>query len=159
MAIEFVIEDGTNKTDATSYVTVADFRQYWENRGVDYATYADSQCQVALNKATQYIDNLYLYQGQKETVTQSLEFPRDCLYDRNYIDQSSTIPDRLQYAVCECAGFAIEGNSFDPANANVRSKSMGKLSVTYDKVNAKNPKLIKAEKYIGDYAQGTRVSI
>ena len=37
MAVEFVVEDGTGLDDATSYMSEVEFRQYWENRGIDYS--------------------------------------------------------------------------------------------------------------------------
>ena len=36
LSIQFTVEDGSKVTDANSYVTVTEFKQYWINRGVDY---------------------------------------------------------------------------------------------------------------------------
>jgi hypothetical protein len=156
MSIQFVVEDGTYKADATSYVSVAEFLQYWENRGKDYS--GESGLEAQLNVATQYIDNLHVYEGQKQTSTQALQFPRDEVIDRNYIDQSGIVPDAIKYAVCEAAAYELDGGTLEEATQLIESKSMGPVSVRYGSRGQLPPKIGRAEKYLGDLVAQLRVS-
>ena len=59
MAVEFVLEDGTGKTDSTSYAAVADFRQYFENFGTTF-TETDDEIKtwlklMLINFSSQYL--------------------------------------------------------------------------------------------------------
>jgi len=158
MAVQFVVEDGTRRADATSYVTVADFTQYWENRGVDYSGETEATVQARLNVASQYVDNIHVYEGHKSSTTQALEFPRDWLVDRNGIDQSGVVPDAVKYAVCEAAGHVFEGGSLDEATQNIRSRTMGPVSVSYGPRGQIPPRIVRAEKYLGDLVAQMRVA-
>lgn len=155
MAVEFIVEDGTGLSTATSYVSVEDFKQYWVNRGVDYSAETDSAIHVKLNLATQYIDGLYNYQGYKWTDGQALEFPRDYIVDRNNIEWSGEIPGNLVKATCEAAGYAFSKSLFVDFD-NVSSKSIGSVRVTYK--GAQEPvKIAAIGKLIGDYSRQLRV--
>ena len=76
MTIEFIQEDGTSKTDSTSYASIVQFKQYWENRGTDYSALTDVVIQGRLNASTEYIDLQYNFFGYKSDEDQSLEWPR-----------------------------------------------------------------------------------
>lgn len=158
MAIQFVVEDGSGKSDATSYISEDDFLQYWENRGVDYSDEATATVQAKLNLATQYVDNLHVYEGSKKTTTQALEFPRDWVIDRNGIDRSGEVPAAVTYAVCEAAAYELEGNSLEEATQMIESRRMGPVSVTYGSKGQLPPRIGKAEKYLGDFVAQMRVT-
>ena len=129
MAIEFVIEDGTAKADATSYASVAQYRQYWENRGVDYSAVALDTVQVNLNKATEYIDSNYDFDGYVVDDDQALQWPRCESYDRNgYVIDSDTIPTKLIDAVCYMAAQTGLNDALD----GVTSISYGPVSKTFN---------------------------
>lgn len=158
MAIQFVVENGTFKSDATSYVSVEEFTQYWENFGTDYSAKTDAQVQVKLNEASMYIDNLYTWQGYKSTETQGLQFPRDRVYDRNNYDLSGEVPDAIKNAVNEIAGWAMEGNSLDEPVGNIQSRSMGPMSVSYTAGGQMPKRILRAIKYVGDLSKGLTVT-
>jgi hypothetical protein len=155
MAVEFVVEDGTGLSTATSYVSVDDFKQYWENRGVDYSGYDEDAIKGKLNLATQYIDGLYNYQGYKWTDEQALEFPRDYIVDRNNIEWSGEIPVNLVKATCEASGYSFSKSLFVNME-NVSSKSIGNVRVTY-KGQQQPVKISAIGKLIGDYSRQLRV--
>jgi len=52
----FTVEDGSGVKGATSYTTVAFFRAYFADRGIDVSSLTDDQVQAALVAATDYID-------------------------------------------------------------------------------------------------------
>ena len=83
----FTVEDGNGLPDANAYVDVAFADEYFADRGnTDWAAATDPNKQVAIVKATDYIDKAFgpRFLGQKafvsypadETVDQALEFPR-----------------------------------------------------------------------------------
>jgi len=125
MAIEFIVEDGTGKENATSYVTVAEYVQYWENRGTDYSTVVATTVQGYLNSATEWIDMSYKFIGAKADDNQALEWPR---YDVDDID-SDEIPTDLKSAVCYMAAQVKTG--INQIDSGVTSESYGKISKTY----------------------------
>jgi hypothetical protein len=129
--IEFVVEDGTGKTDSTSYAEIADFRQYWENRGVDYSSTVDDTIKAWLNSATEYIDFNYVFKGVKTSTDQALEWPRTGVTDRycNLVD-SDIIPTEVIYSTCYLAAQVANGSLFN-IGTNVKSDSYGPVSVTY----------------------------
>lgn len=106
MAIEYIVEDGTSKTDSTSYVTIDFIDQYAENLGYsDWDTYSTPVKESYANQATQYIDLSFNFSGTKTESTQALEFPRQNCYEsciREYFDDDE-IPTKLKRAVAEVA--------------------------------------------------------
>lgn len=143
MAIEFVQEDGTGKSDATSYASLAQYRQYWLNKGTDYSTTADDTIKAYLNSATEYIDNIYRFKGSKTDEDQALEWPRfnvlkgDSEHSYNiymgavldYYD-SDEMPDNLVNACCYLAAKVADGE-LNSTETNLRSISIGPVSKTY----------------------------
>ena len=99
MAIEFIVEDGTGKSDATSYVETSYIDQYAENYGYsEWDTYSTPIKQAYANQATQYIDLSFDFKGSKTDEDNALEFPRDF-----YLIDSDEIPVTLKKAVAEVA--------------------------------------------------------
>lgn len=158
MAIEFVVEDGTGKSDATSYLSVSDFRQYHENRGTDYSSETETDIQSVLNIATEYVDNLYPYKGQAQYSEQALEFPRSYLLDRRLRDLADEVPQEVQDATAIAAGYELDGNSLADLDEEVSSRSMGPVSVTY-KGRGKRPQVSKrVERLLGDFIAQVQVT-
>nr|BDD47042.1 hypothetical protein 12 [bacterium] len=119
MAVQFVVEDGTSKSDATSYISVADMKQYWDDMGYDYSLLSDSQIQTLLNKCTQALDGIFFdkWQGYRSTGTQALQWPRaDVLTPDGYDVNSSSIPTALKNALCELAYIKNSGVDIQPTD-------------------------------------------
>ena len=154
MAIEFIIEDGTGKSDSTSYIDVTDFRQYWENRGITFAQ-TDDEIKTWLNRSTQYIDDNYTFKGVRTVDGQALQWPRVFvmnsekppivipstltntwrnLYDKRttqYIE-SNEIPQSVIYALCELANIAsTEIDLYGTSSNGIASMSLGRASKSY----------------------------
>ncbi|MCK9569018.1 hypothetical protein M0R72_08760 [Candidatus Pacearchaeota archaeon] len=76
MAAQFVVQDPDVPTaDANAYISVAFFRQYCEDRGYTL-TALDAAIQVAIVKATDFMDTRWTYAGLKYAEDQSTECPR-----------------------------------------------------------------------------------
>lgn len=141
MAVVIVVEDGTGKTDATSYVSRADFDAYWTQKGVDYTnttTYPNDTINLWLNDATQLADSMYCYCGYVANDGQALDVPRDNWYDERGNDLSDSVPVKLKNAVCELA-VALQGASADSdRESGVASKKYGSISTSYTGGNNAN---------------------
>jgi len=74
----FIVEDGTGKSDAVSCVTVAQYQNYCDLRGIDYATLSDEKIEQMLAKGTDALTAIFQMRlsGYRKTDTQALDFPR-----------------------------------------------------------------------------------
>jgi len=151
MAIEFIVEDGTGLSTATSYVSIAEFQQYWTNRGTDYTsavTYPEVTLQGWLNEATAYADLTYCWGGSLSDDDQALAVPRIGWVDVYGRDLDASVPDFLKNGVCELAG---KRKGVDPeasASVGIAAKRYGPVSVSYrGGGNGKTIKYPTAEKW------------
>jgi len=74
-----IVEDGTGKADAESYVSVADAVTYASNRGLTFPGTDVPGSEAALRRATAYLDNTYRtrFTGYRtHRRDQALEWPR-----------------------------------------------------------------------------------
>ena len=69
MTIQFEIETGAGSETATSYATVDQFKQYWQNRGVAISD-NDIVIQAHLNVGAEYLDLNNRYIGCKTDADQ-----------------------------------------------------------------------------------------
>ena len=74
--MSIIVEDGTGLTTAVAYVAVADADAYHTAMGNTAWTGTDAAKEIALRRATQYLDNRYTYRGTRLTSTQALEWPQ-----------------------------------------------------------------------------------
>lgn len=129
-----IVEDGTSKVNADSYVTVEFADNYFSARGVSsWVALTVTQKEQFLIRATDFIDNIYQWYGKKATSEQSLRFPRINLvdYEGNVIEG---IPTCLKQAVCDAAQLVSGGTElFQTKNENgdVVSETITTLSFTY----------------------------
>lgn len=132
MALEFVVEDGTGKTDATTYLSVAELKQQWDNYGYDYSTLTDDNIEVLLNKASKVVDLQYggRWPGARRYASQRLQWPRVNAYYRDgYSIGVDSIPQEIKAGVIEMA-FAINGNlDVQPINTDAGELESERVSV------------------------------
>lgn len=134
--MSFVVEDGTGKTNANSYVSTAYALDYFADRGnTSWSQMTQEKQETALIKATDYINSAFKWNGKKMTQEQALEFPRTKLVDANGYKVEG-VPVSLQQAVCECADLVANGTEMyqtHEANGAVVSENIGgQLAFTYD---------------------------
>ena len=109
-----ITEDGTGRDDAESYVTVAFADNYATAHGLTAWTGTDAVKEVALRKATQYIDTSYNFRSAKSYQYQALEFPRQ-LWDWDMSPEMS----RLFAATVELAVKALTESLFADVESSV----------------------------------------
>jgi hypothetical protein len=117
------VEDGTGLPDADSYVSVAACDAYHAAMGNDGWDATVSAKEVALRRATQYVDSRYRFRGAPLNVNQALDFPR--------IGYSWPIR-RLTDAVCELALRGI-GTALisDAPDERVTEETIGPLTTKF----------------------------
>lgn len=104
----FTLEDGTGLAGANAYISAAEFDAYWTDRGFDTSALSTAQKQVAIIKATDYIENRYRtrFKGSREFELQALSFPRVRLYDEDG-RKVEGLPTKLKQATAEYAKRAL----------------------------------------------------
>lgn len=141
MAVTFIVEDGTGKSDATSYSDLAFAEQYVEDYITDSTDWDGATNDVkeqALNIASRYLDVQYglILQGYRYLDTQALDWPRSYVVDRDgYSIDTDEIPVRWKQATVEVAVYVV-------SNGEVFSEldSEGKLQaeeITIDVITIK----------------------
>ena len=141
-----VVEDGTGKTDADSYLSVTDADTYNTNHSASAAWIAAAEAvkEKALRLATQYLDVRYAgrWKGYKSTDAQALAWPRivaekeDC-YDSAYYAHDA-LPVVLKDATAELALRVVGGDTLfaditKPGPIKSQSVTVGPIqkSITY----------------------------
>ncbi len=151
MAFTFVVEDGTRKSDANAYITVQEWKDHHQGRGVASVTdgaYSDTEIESGIVNATDYIDKRFgdnRFRGWRSTRNQALEWPRTDAFD----DDDYTFPDvpnQLKKGTAEYALLALQldrnlapvpGTTFgivDPVTGTVTTQASTQLSRSTEKV-------------------------
>lgn len=130
MAANFIVEDGTVVANANAYVTVAFVDQYVLDAGGQTAWDAalDSAKQIAIVKATRYIDMLFgkKFRSRRRDRLQKLEWPRQDIYfsDGNLWINDDEIPQELQEACAEYATEAISAELIESSIAKGKNRQV-----------------------------------
>jgi hypothetical protein len=127
-----IVEDGTGKANAESYLSVADFKGYCDARGLSYEGQADAVIEQKLRIATGYIDTVKRYKGSRLLSAQALEYPREGLTDWGGLEVTG-VPGRVKQACAELAFKAFTESLYVDLERGgmVTSQSVGPLSVSY----------------------------
>lgn len=100
-----IVEDGTGKTDAQSFVSVTDANTYASARGdTGWTGAADADKEKALIKATDFLCRYYIWVGTKKTQAQALVWPRSGAEDWDgYSIAVTVVPSAVKDACVELA--------------------------------------------------------
>lgn len=145
-----IVEDGTGKADAESFISVADANTYHTARGNSAwaALASDTVREQMLRKAADYMEQVYRmrWKGQRVTATQALSWPRAWVSREDYyrtgsvppvsIDgsfyyASDEVPTEVARACAELALRAIDSDLAEDLGVPVTSETVGPISVTY----------------------------
>lgn len=152
-----VVEDGTGLANADSYVSAADATAYHELfSNAAWASAASDAKDVALRKATQYLDSHYKFKGVPRTVSQALSWPR-VNYGTEEVQEYGQWPiTRLHRACCELALIALAEDLFVNQDAqSVKSVTIGPITrVMSDPVNGGQKRYAKIDAIIGPVVVG-----
>lgn len=140
-----LVETGIGSAVAESYCSVAYFLQYHADRGNAAAALMPvAEIEAALRKATDYMLQAYRnrWKGYRSNLSQALDWPRWGVtvdgYTFTYVNPS-IVPAEVQKACAELALKSVTGALLADVTNMVLKKSVGSLSVEYDKASPVNP--------------------
>lgn len=115
-----IVEDGTGKSDAESYVSVAEAIVYITKfyPSSTFLTSTTEEQEAFCRQATQYLDMRYggRWLGEKANKTQALDWPRQDAEIDGYLQESNSLPQKLKDAAFESIQIFVAGD--DPFEAN-----------------------------------------
>jgi hypothetical protein len=136
--VTLIVEDGTAKADAESYVPVATFKTYATAHGLAYASYTDPQIEAALRRGTSYIDTFRnrFYGYRLKLREQALEWPRAGAQDADGIYIG---PNEIPVEIIEATNLAAYREMVTPGTLEpdlkrggaIKSVSAGDVSVEW----------------------------
>jgi len=125
--------DGTVE-HANAYVSVAEMKAYWDDRGIDLSAKTDTELEVSIVKATDFLDSRYTWVGYQRHRLQGTQWPRGGL-PSSFL---RGLPLALKNACCLMAQRALAGKplmpdpTFDPSGQKVTgsTKKVGPIEVS-----------------------------
>jgi hypothetical protein len=139
----FTVENGTGLASANAYTSVEEANLYHKDRGNSAWVGASSQKQIAIVKATSYLEASYRWTtGDKLLPEQKLSWPRMGAYDRDgYSIEWDEVPDAVKEATAELALIALTTPLLPSYSRITRSEQIGPISITYadDAVGTRYP--------------------
>lgn len=141
--MSLIVEDGTAKADAESYVSVAEASAYHAARGnAAWAALAsDTVREQLLRKATDYMLQYYrsMWKGLRSTVTQALDWPRanvelsdmGTYYGYGAIVANNVVPLEIRTACADLALIAATDELAPNIGQLVRREKIGPIETEY----------------------------
>lgn len=131
-----VIEDGTgDEPTANSYATVAELKAYADARDISLAGYYDTQLEVFMIRAMDFIESRKNFQGERSGTTQPLMWPRRGVYIDNIAVDPGEIPRELVYGQIALAIEAMTNdlmpNQLPSDSNNVIKEKIGDIEIAY----------------------------
>ena len=152
-----IVEDGTGRSDAESYASLAEANAYHEKNSNPTWDRLDSEVQEsALRKASQYIDSMYRFRGERSFSAQAMMWPRsDVVVDGVYVG-SQMIPLNIKAACCELALRAAASSLFsDVGMQYVTEVQVGPIKRTMSAVqNGGQKRYAVVDALLRDYILG-----
>ena len=124
-----VVEDGSIVTGANTYVSLAEFKAWADDRSITYGT--DEAVTAQILRAMDYIEAQYFI-GYKDTQDQPLQWPRSGVVIDGFGLTASEIPTMLKSAVYEATKVEIDGDSkLAAVDRTVTQETVGDISISY----------------------------
>ena len=133
-----IVEDGSVVASAESYVAVAQFKTYCDNRGISYAATTDAQIEQNARKAFDYMLQRYrgVWKGYRKDATQVGDWPRSFVYlepgSYPYLVSEDSIPFEVRNAQCELMVRVVSADLMPDSGQLEQSVTVGPISVTYN---------------------------
>lgn len=144
----FIVEDGTGKTDANAYVSVADADTYVDNHSQDAvwsAPLSQPLKEKAIRLATQYLDAVYDWFGVPTNEDQALDWPREGVpKNERWTYDSDEMPQALKDACAELAVKSANGTDLladltDNGTIKREKSKVGSLESEIEYVDGNSP--------------------
>jgi len=139
-----VVEDGSLVAGANTYITLAEFKAWADDRGISYGT--DDAVNKQIYRAMDYFERLQFI-GNKANENQPLQWPRtEALIDGYYAD-ATEIPPQVKIAVYEAVLVEAAGDSeLETQDRRTIREKVGDIEVQYAE-NSSNRKITPALQY------------
>jgi len=127
-----IVENGTGKPDADSYISHADAVTYATLYGYTLPLDQD-KAEVMLRRGAGYVDS-QTFTGSRATTTQALEWPRNGMSCNGVTVPNDTIPLNVQYAQVIAAHYINSGEYSEGVTGgrSIASEKLGPdLSISY----------------------------
>lgn len=118
--MSLIIEDGSGKSNAESYIDLAYLSAYAAKRGLDITGITEAN----IIKAMDYFESSYQFKGTKLKETQALAFPR-------YINNEVVYPVRIKNAVCELAIKSKSNELLADTERATKREKVGDIEIEY----------------------------
>ena len=126
MAATLVQETGTGSSTANTYITLAEYETYIDERGLTDTT-SDAAKTGRIIQAKDWLESQYMrYQGFKNSDAQALAWPRSWVQIYGYAVTSTEIPQQLKDGQAQLV--------IDSASTDIYNVSDGK-AITKEKVD------------------------
>jgi len=153
--MSIIVEDGTGKSTAETYISVTDADAYFLARGVTaWAALLTAAKEAALRKAADFMTQAFTsrWQGLRAyPLTQALDWPRQGVVVDNVTVLITVVPSVIQRACAELALKASSGALSEDLTQGVTSETVGAISVTYDKTSNRKTKYTAVEAMLAPY--------
>jgi hypothetical protein len=126
------VETGSGSTTAESYASVAEATSYHSRFGnTAWAAATEPQQEIALRKATRYIDGEYgsRWGGRRTNQNQALDWPRSFVYEDEFYQDATSIPQRLKDATSIMALAALAEDIYPDIGEDDGSVKMTRVKV------------------------------
>jgi hypothetical protein len=136
MAYSFVVEDGTGKVNATSYVSTDEAEDYYApdvNFSAAWAALDDDKKEAYLSWASRILDQKTTWRGTIMTSTQALRWPRYGAINRDSMTiDPDEIPEEVKAATCELVKY-LQGNdpTTGPDTDNLKSLKVDVIEIAF----------------------------
>ena len=131
-----VIEDGSQKSNATSYVTVAEYNAYLDIRYPARSAITTAAAEGHILRGMDYFESREFI-GTKASEEQSLQFPRNGVNIDGWSKDGDDIPPEVKASIYELAyGFEQGFGISNPVSRETITETVGGVSVTYKNSSA-----------------------
>jgi len=128
-----IVEDGTGKSDAEAYISVADADTYIAAYipSTAWDAFSTTQKEDALRQAAQYLDLVYgeRWDGERLTKDQALDHPRSGVYLKGHLISTTEVASPVPDSNAEIAMRVAEGDSLLPVRENEDSKTVERIKI------------------------------
>lgn len=146
-----IVEDGTGKSDANSYISVDEANSYHSGRGNTlWETLSTTEKEQAIVRSVDYMIQVYRlkWDGTRNTTVQALDFPRSFVEIKDHQYQTvngyaiiggntfypnDEVPQEVKNACAELAFKAASGELAEDLTQGVIREKVDVLEVEYDK--------------------------
>lgn len=169
--MSLVVEDGSIVQGAESYVTVAEFKDYCDLRGLSYSTLStDTKIEQAARKAYDYLLQVYqdTWRGYRKSPEQTGDWPRVFVYLNSFtvdgnpvIVDDTTIPVAIKHAQFELMLRSQTTDLLPDTSSRLESSiTVGPIKVDYADSSANSkPKYNAIDALVNAYLVSSTINV